>query len=80
MQEVAISVADVRSKMRERTNMRRGAYFLQFRGLFKYLPVCCASHGTQRAIGVLMLCTITELDGAPPESGDRTQKDHRTFP
>ena len=22
----------------------------------------------------LMLCTITELDGAPPESGDRTQK------
>lgn len=73
MQEIALSVADVRSKIGE-NEYEKGAYFCNlevFSNIYRFV----VRHMERSGQSVfLMLCTITGLDGAPPESGDKTQK------
>ncbi len=73
MQEVATSVLDVRSKIGE-NEYEKGAYFCNvevFSNIYRFI----VRHMERSGQSVfLMLCTITELDGSPPESGDRTKK------
>lgn len=70
MQEVAASAADVRRRMEEE-EYRKGAFYCNsevFTSLYRFV----VRHMERSGQSVfLMLCTLTEANGDPPESGDR---------
>ncbi|BDF59257.1 hypothetical protein CE91St36_20740 [Christensenellaceae bacterium] len=71
--EVNLSIADVRSEIRE-PEYENGAFYCNlevFENLYRFV----VRHMERSGQSVfLMLCTVTDLDGAKPENGDKTKK------